>query len=551
MIPGLNISLSTPALIEYWREERRKRWPRASVLEKKLQEEADAKDRGELKSSTSQRKDKKSTKASERGSEVKSGKRQRDEGDSDSNSSDSDSSSSDEDSDADPDGLLDESDPEIDAKLEEFASRLPPSEDEDEDGPPESISSKVPPSIKSSTAPSTSNPNDRRPLCSFFLKGSCSFGDTCRKRHERPDSTNSKSTSDGKSTIRLRPHPRPQPRNPFEAPQLELALLRAEISQHVSAVAQCVRFLVKNNWLEGVALEIEAGEDNEGNQDETKGKLIEVVNESSNTELTEDSEVSSPVIPGGSSSIPSSETPGARSLVSSTSVPQTRKKISSLEFPPEPSALIYLDPLRRDEPKPLRRIQFEALATDPSLRRLLSGFGISSDLDPLMTSISLKRALKGLDSLPTDDHRISALELILGVSTQSSINPHNDFNNSSYSNHLKQKNQIAGIEPPGSGRKKNIITEKEILSLGLRIGPDEARAIRSLAARVSEVALIPFMGNPEDATKNLGLGHLGQALALAGGAPHFDAQGWGAVMREREKEEEKLNVWKQLGLKLD
>lgn len=286
-------------------------------------------------------------------------------------------------------------------------------------------------------------------------------------------------------------------------------------------------------------MEIEPGEDNQSGdvekKEDGKGSLIQVISEtpaeSGNAEQDETAEepiISAPIVPGGSSSVPSTEVPGARSLITTEAKPEGKKKISSLIFPPEPSALIYLDPLRRDEPKPLRRIQLEALATDPSMRRLLSGHGISSELnDPLMTSISLKRALRGLDSLPTDDHRISALELILGVSTQSSTNAHNDNNNSSYSNHLKQKNQIPEIgtsSSGGTGRKKKVITEKEILSLGLRIGPDEAKAIRSLAARVSEVALVPFMGNPEDATTNLGLGHLGQALALAGGAPEFDGE---------------------------
>ncbi|KDE05338.1 hypothetical protein MVLG_04253 [Microbotryum lychnidis-dioicae p1A1 Lamole] len=48
-----------------------------------------------------------------------------------------------------------------------------------------------------------------------------------------------------------------------------------------------------------------------------------------------------------------------------------RKKLKDLHWPPEPDASIFLDPLARDDVKPLRRKEYEAIATSPTIRRLL------------------------------------------------------------------------------------------------------------------------------------------------------------------------------------
>ncbi|SCZ87830.1 BZ3500_MvSof-1268-A1-R1_Chr2-3g05298 [Microbotryum saponariae] len=67
-----------------------------------------------------------------------------------------------------------------------------------------------------------------------------------------------------------------------------------------------------------------------------------------------------------------------------------RKKLKDLRWPPEPDASIFLDPLARDDVKPLRRREYEAIATSPTIRRLL------------LTQPSLIPTLSRLLAIPTE-----------------------------------------------------------------------------------------------------------------------------------------------------
>ena len=128
-----------------------------------------------------------------------------------------------------------------------------------------------------------------------------------------------------------------------------------------------------------------------------------------------------------------------------------------------------MDPLRRDDPKPLTNAQFAALATDSELRSILRP---ASTLHPHGEARpGLERALKTLDDLPSDEHRRAAIELILGVSAQTPAHAH----------------QIGPtfVTPTQSGSR--FIGEVELFRLGLRVGPTEQVDLQKLAKRVSEV----------------------------------------------------------------
>jgi hypothetical protein len=131
--------------------------------------------------------------------------------------------------------------------------------------------------------------------------------------------------------------------------------------------------------------------------------------------------------------------------------------------------MLFLDPMRRNDPKPLTGKQFELLATDQELRSLLSPV---TDQHPHgERRAGLERALRTLDDLPTDDHRRSALELILGVSAQTP-------------QHAHQLGPTFVHPKPGEAR---FIGEVELFKLGLRCGPEEQNLIQRLAQRISEV----------------------------------------------------------------
>ncbi|ORX39664.1 hypothetical protein BD324DRAFT_614531 [Kockovaella imperatae] len=92
------------------------------------------------------------------------------------------------------------------------------------------------------------------------------------------------------------------------------------------------------------------------------------------------------------------------------------KPLTELLWPPEPDPSIFMDPLTREDPKPLRHEELLRIATSSSLRYLLS-------------STPLPRILKILDSLPTASARSSCLARLLGLDPISMAKPDNPILN--------------------------------------------------------------------------------------------------------------------------
>ncbi|BEJ16264.1 hypothetical protein CspHIS471_0508690 [Cutaneotrichosporon sp. HIS471] len=85
------------------------------------------------------------------------------------------------------------------------------------------------------------------------------------------------------------------------------------------------------------------------------------------------------------------------------------KPLTSLKWPPEPDAMIFSDPLKRDDPKPLRTTELERIATSQPLRDLLA-------------EEKLTRILSALDTMPSKA-RHDALARLLGVDADSLARP--------------------------------------------------------------------------------------------------------------------------------
>ncbi|KAK8858452.1 hypothetical protein IAR55_002679 [Kwoniella newhampshirensis] len=85
------------------------------------------------------------------------------------------------------------------------------------------------------------------------------------------------------------------------------------------------------------------------------------------------------------------------------------KPLTSLLWPPEPDSSIFTDPLKREDPKPLRREELLQIATSPPLRSLLS-------------STTLPQILRLLDDLPPSA-RHSMLSRLLGLDTSTLSQP--------------------------------------------------------------------------------------------------------------------------------
>ena len=242
-----------------------------------------------------------------------------------------------------------------------------------------------------------------------------------------------------------RRQPRLPPPNPFEPPDLLRQLLGSEITVHIGALAQWFRFVLDNDML----LHVEKKRGDAHAQASRRGR-IKVLGGAADSSAGDD-------VPG--SALPLTKSP-------------TLRPLDSLNWPPEPDPLIYLDPLRRDDPKPFRLEELEALATDHKMRNILTP---SSSLDPHgVINDSLYRALSTWDALPTERHREAALEIILGVGAQSPRYAHEAYSRTAHRTR--------------TGTRGRVISEAELFRHGLRVGPSEVRLIQHMAERIGAIA---------------------------------------------------------------
>lgn len=538
-IPGLNIALSTPELVQQWIAERKKRWPSDRVVRKRLEEAWEDSSRGQL-----LRKKRFAVSAEgQANSHQKKVREKRKRSDSSSSSS-SCCSSVDR---GDGNGDFSESSDSNDVQSDDSEA---PSEE------PVARESEASDKVASSEI---LRPDTKETVCHFYLQGRCNYGSKCKQLHQEqdpltvvgpgPSASSLRPTAASRVPANRRPRPRPPPANPFEPRNLLHALLKTEIAKHISSVAQVVRFLVRNDFLHGV--ELQPGD---AMEQARRRKLVQAIPrdgsregptnladfpattdnasprvDSSGTEqaLPNPEGLQMPPEDGAYPTLPSSTMTQQRDAVPTRSVQgssralyrppsPTLRPLTSLQWPPEPDPLIFLDPLRRDDPKPLTRQQFEALTFDWELRRLLASG--QTGIRP-----GLKQALITLDSLPSDEHRRAALELILGVSLQTPVHPH------------QVGNTFVTASQSGSGGR--FIGEVELFRLGLRVGHTEQIDLQKLAQRVSDVV---------------------------DGSPEFDVepQGWdaseeGRSFREEkrrrfwEKEADRRDLLRKLGLDVD
>ncbi|CDU24053.1 uncharacterized protein SPSC_02682 [Sporisorium scitamineum] len=471
-ISGLNIQLDSPELIAEWINQRKKRWPTQQVVEQKLKEKEERLKRSE---------------AIYGPRPQPFGKRPREEvpasvpnlpGEEPAQRSA-------------PDDKRQKTGPKAGATADPDGD----DSESDDDAPPEEVASKAAIASlqeeQSVTAAQTrtSNDRDRRPICTHFLQGRCNYGDRCKKRHEANTSSSTPQQQPAKPLRRA--HPRPPPVNPFEQPDLLRQLLRNEIEKHVDAVGQAIRFIVDNNML--LHVETEEGQAEEqrrkrdkiqvlhskgdvggdvGTQSE-KGSIEEQETDANvSSVLAQEPKLSEPVVQGGmavikSSTLDDNTAQGRASLYRPTS--PILRALSGLKYPPEPNPLIFLDPLRRDDPKPLLPSQLVRIAKDPVIRSILTP---ATPLHPNgHKPPSLERAIISLDALPTDLYRNAAIEMILGVASTSS------------STTASSAHGAGLVVVSKDGRRK--VSETDLFRMGLRVGGDEVLAIKKLADRLS------------------------------------------------------------------
>ncbi|KAK4051976.1 hypothetical protein OIO90_004506 [Microbotryomycetes sp. JL221] len=79
-----------------------------------------------------------------------------------------------------------------------------------------------------------------------------------------------------------------------------------------------------------------------------------------------------------------------------------RKRLRDLKWPLEPDSRLWMDPLARDDVKPLRGFELESIATDVKIRSLLG-------------SRSLRATLERLASLRDPNSKQASLRLLLGL----------------------------------------------------------------------------------------------------------------------------------------
>ncbi|GAC73664.1 hypothetical protein PANT_9c00240 [Moesziomyces antarcticus T-34] len=448
-ISGLNIQLDSPELIAEWINQRKKRWPTQQVLQQKLKEKEERQKRSEMiYGPRPPPHGKRPQPSAESGQHDKRPKLE---------------TNADAMAQADPDPQ---------------PAETRQDDSDSDDGAPEEVSSKAPDAAAqeqaaantSASAPSAER-QDRRPICTHFLQGRCSYGDRCNKRHETTPASASASRASNQAhaeRTQRRPHPRAPPTNPFDQPDLLRQLLRNEIEKHVDAVGQAIRFIVDNDML----LHVETEEGQAEEQRKTRAKIQVVAAEASQEGEKSDHGaggvepvLGEPVIAGGMAIVQSaeSEQAAARASLYRPASP-TLRALSELKYPPEPDPLIYLDPLRRDDPKPLLPSQLVRIAKDPVLRSVLTP---TTPLHPHGAKpAALERAIVSLDALPSDLYRNAAIEMILGIaSTPATPGP-------------------AGLVVVSKdGRRK--VSETDLFRMGLRVGGDEVLAIKKIADRLS------------------------------------------------------------------
>ena len=473
-ISGLNIQLDSPELIAEWINQRKKRWPTQQVVQQKLKEKEERQKRSEMIYGP------RPTPYGKRPREETTGTAEPPTGASNLDKT--------------PIQPPDEKRPKTDGEAEAPAASVDPpipathDDGDSEDDAPEEVSSKTPvPALEEAPA-RPSNAQDRRPICTHFLQGRCNYGDRCKKRHDTAASTSAPESSSAQSpqaakTAR-RPHPRPPPVNPFDQPDLLRQLLRNEIEKHVDAVGQAIRFIVDNDML--LHVETEEGQAEEQRKQREKIQVLPSdsatapASSSANAEAEkegvsaisaglEEPSLNEPLVRGGMAVLPSSSAASdtGRASLYRPSAP-TLRPLASLRYPPEPDPLIFLDPLRRDDPKPLLPSQLVRIAKDPVLRSILTP---ATPLHPHgHKPPALERAIVSLDALPTDLYRNAAIEMILGIASSSpSAQAHNP----------------AGglVVVSKDGRRK--VSETDLFRMGLRVGGDEVVAIKKLADRLS------------------------------------------------------------------
>ncbi|PWN43223.1 hypothetical protein IE81DRAFT_289148 [Ceraceosorus guamensis] len=530
-ISGLNITLSTPQLIEQWRNERRKRFPTQVNVEKKLREAWN---------------DEKSRERSVgRGAEERSSKKQRvwgpreKEGEKSEAAQDAESRQ--------PEIVTGRREDERPSAAHNTLSRQEEGgdSDSDSDGPPEEVSTKqktlegaVEEKKRSSSTSRQENtlagPNAR--VCQHWLRGKCSYGSQCRSKHVL-------ASQPSRPVKQHRPRPRAPPSNPFAQPNLLRALLEKEIGQHVSYVAQFVRFLVRNNVLEGVERQV-----GDASLQREKRRLIEEVVASDATDQPSQQASSSslaagtmPQIDGELATLPA-EDGKARALYRPPS--PLLQPLSELNYPPEPDPFIFLDPLRANDAMPLTHAQLVSLSVHPDIRDLLHAPTSAPSRTAqalgqhLPTPPALQRALKTLDALPSFRHRQSAIEIILGVSEQSAQHAH----------------QLAPtfVRRTPNQEKDRVISESELFRLGLRVGTEEVKIIQQLAAVVATV-----VGNIDFQPDSSNLAALaeGKTLRTESMTAEQERQAFEKRQAERmlrwEREAEKRDMLRSLGIDVD
>lgn len=111
---------------------------------------------------------------------------------------------------------------------------------------------------------------------------------------------------------------------------------------------------------------------------------------------------------------------------------QPLKKLTDLKWPPEPDESIFSDPLKREDPKPLRHAELERIGkslpyllplihTHPPQSELIPA--TSPDLRSLLSNPTLRAVLSALDSFQSPKSRHAALARLLGVDSQSLAKP--------------------------------------------------------------------------------------------------------------------------------